>query len=309
MTTATAMTMSERLRDFASLAKPRITFLSVFTALGGMWLAPVKNSYWAMAMTALGTALVVAAANALNCYIERDSDRQMARTRNRPLPARRMAPKAALIFGTVLALVSVPILTFTVNPVTGLLAAVALVSYVWIYTPMKQESHWALWVGAIPGAMPPLIGWTAATGQVEWPGVVLFGIMFIWQLPHFIAICMYRDQEYQRAGIQTVASVHGWNGAVRQIFFWTAVLVPTAFTRLWSQWLCLLGCATVLVSVYARAFKGFKADNRNRWAEGSSSTPGLFDASLRRHCRRRVLQHDLRVNAVPSLYPNESPSH
>ena len=265
------MTMSERLRDFASLAKPRITFLSVFTALGGMWLAPVKNSYWAMAMTALGTALVVAAANALNCYIERDSDRQMARTRNRPLPARRMAPKAALVFGTVLALVSVPILTFTVNPVTGLLAAVALVSYVWIYTPMKQESHWALWVGAVPGAMPPLIGWTAATGQVEWPGVVLFGIMFIWQLPHFIAICMYRDQEYQRAGIQTVASVHGWNGAVRQIFFWTAVLVPISFLLVpfGVTGYVYLGCATVLgIGFLARAFKGFKADNRNRWARG-----------------------------------------
>jgi len=269
MNTATAITMSDRLRDYASLAKPRITVLSVFTALGGMWLAPGKNSYWAMAMTALGTALVVAAANALNCYIERDSDRHMARTRNRPLPARRMAPKAALVFGAVLALVSVPVLTFTVNPVTGLLAAVALVSYVWIYTPMKQESHWALWVGAVPGAMPPLLGWTAATGQVEWPGVVLFGIMFIWQLPHFIAICMYRDKEYQRAGIQTVASVHGWNGAVRQIFFWTAVLVPVSFLLVpfGVTGYVYLGCATVLgLGFLMRAMKGFKADNRSRWA-------------------------------------------
>jgi protoheme IX farnesyltransferase len=134
---------------------------------------------------------------------------------------------------------------------------------------MKQESHWALWVGAVPGAMPPLLGWTAATGQIEWPGVILFGIMFIWQLPHFIAICMYRDQEYQQAGIQTVASVHGWNGAVRQIFFWTAVLVPVSFLLVpfGVTGYVYLGCASVLgVGFLVRATKGFKADNRNRWA-------------------------------------------
>ena len=220
------ITSQSRARDFAALVKPSITLLSVFTMLAGLWLAPGAIDWVGMTLAVIGTALVVAAANALNCYIERDSDKFMARTSNRPLPAGRMVPKTALVFGLSLAVTSVPILVFGVNAVTGLLAAIALVSYVWVYTPMKQLSPWALWVGAVPGAMPPLLGWTAVRGQVEWPGLVLFGIMFIWQLPHFIAISMYRDVEYQRAGIQTVTAVHGWSSSIRQIFFWTAVLVP-----------------------------------------------------------------------------------
>jgi len=270
MNTTTAST-SDRLRDLAALAKPSITFLSVFTMLGGLWLAPGELAWPRFLLAVVGTALVVAAANALNCYIERDSDRFMARTKSRPLPAGRMLPKTALIFGVALAILSVPILTFGVNPMTGLLAAIALVSYVWIYTPMKQVSPWALWVGAIPGAMPPLLGWTAVQGQIEWPGVILFGIMFIWQLPHFIAISMYRDVEYQRAGIRTVAAVHGWKSATRQVFFWTAVLVPVSFllVPLNVTGYVYLGCAIVLgIGFVWRAAQGFRAENPSRWARG-----------------------------------------
>jgi protoheme IX farnesyltransferase len=207
--TITVYTRADWVRDATALAKPNITFLSVFTTLGGIWLAPGSFGLAAIIATILGTALIVAAANTLNCYIERDSDRFMARTKNRPLPAGRMNPRHALWLGTGLAALSIPILTFVINPVTGLLGAIALVSYVWIYTPMKQISPLALWVGAVPGAMPPLLGWTAVTGRIEWPGVVLFGIMFLWQMPHFIAISMYREQEYNQAGIKTVPGVHG----------------------------------------------------------------------------------------------------
>ena len=263
------ITSQSRARDFAALVKPSITLLSVFTMLAGLWLAPGAIDWVGMTLAVIGTALVVAAANALNCYIERDSDKFMARTSNRPLPAGRMVPKTALVFGLSLAVTSVPILVFGVNAVTGLLAAIALVSYVWVYTPMKQLSPWALWVGAVPGAMPPLLGWTAVRGQVEWPGLVLFGIMFIWQLPHFIAISMYRDVEYQRAGIQTVTAVHGWSSSIRQIFFWTAVLVPFSLllVPLNITGTIYMASAGVLGLIFVvKAMQGFRAENASVWA-------------------------------------------
>lgn len=269
MTTATTLSARPNTGDFLALAKPSITFLSVFTALGGLWLAPGTASWGLIALTCIGTALVVAAANTLNCYLERETDRFMTRTKDRPLPAGRMSARTALLFGLALALISVPLLTFLINPVTGILAAIALVSYVWIYTPLKQATPMALVVGAIPGAMPPLLGWTAMTGQIEWPGVVLFGIMFMWQMPHFIAISMYRKDEYERAGIRTVANVRSSGTAKWQIFLWTALLVPFSFllVPLNVSGYVYLSTAIVLGVVFLyRALQGFKAEDSNRWA-------------------------------------------
>lgn len=157
-------------RDFLALAKPRITTLVVFTTACGLWLAPVKLTLAHGLLTILATVLVVAAANTLNMYLERDSDAFMSRTRDRPLPAGRMEPQVALKFGIGLSAVSVPLLTFGVGALPGLLAALALVSYVLLYTPMKRYSTASLLVGAIPGAIPPLIGWTAATGRASCRG-------------------------------------------------------------------------------------------------------------------------------------------
>jgi protoheme IX farnesyltransferase len=134
-------------------------------------------------------------------YLERDSDALMSRTMNRPLPAHRMEPGIALRFGIALAAVSVPLLTFAVGALPGLLASIALVSYVLLYTPMKRQSAAALLVGALPGAIPPLIGWTAATERLDLPGVLLFAVMFLWQVPHFLAITLFRKEEYARAGL------------------------------------------------------------------------------------------------------------
>ncbi len=156
-----------RIKDFVNLTKPNITTMVLLTTGGGIWLAPGSISWGRVLIALLGTTLVVGAANTLNCYIERDSDKFMARTKNRPLPAGRMNPQAALFFGLALALTSVPALVWLVNPVTGLLGAAALVSYVWVYTPMKRVSPKALLVGAVPGAVPPLLGWTAVTGRIE----------------------------------------------------------------------------------------------------------------------------------------------
>ncbi len=148
------------LRDLVALTKPRITLMVIITTLGGLWLAPGEVPMVTILATLVATAMVVGAANTLNCWLERDSDAFMARTKNRPLPSGRLDPRWALGLGLALGAISVPVLTLVVNPLTGLLAAIALVSYVWIYTPMKQRSPAALLVGSVPGALPPLMGWT-----------------------------------------------------------------------------------------------------------------------------------------------------
>lgn len=216
------------LRDLAALTKPRITLMVVITAAGGLWLAPGALPKPLIALMLFTTASVVAAANALNCYLERDSDRFMTRTMNRPLPDGRMEPKVALVFGILLGVMSVPALTFGVNALTGLLGAIALVSYVAIYTPMKQISPVALLVGAVPGALPPLMGWTAVTNRLDAPGLVLFAIMFLWQVPHFIAISIFRQEEYERAGLKVLPSVRGVAYSKTMAFFYTAFLVPVS---------------------------------------------------------------------------------
>jgi heme o synthase len=193
--------MTAAASDLLQLAKPRITALVVFTTAIGLWLAPRGLPWLTIALTLVGTVLIVAAANVLNMYLERDSDALMARTMNRPLPAQRMHPGIALRFGLALAAISVPLLTFAVGALPGLLASIALVSYVLLYTPMKRQTATALLVGALPGAIPPLIGWTAATERLDLPGVLLFAVMFLWQVPHFLAITLFRKEEYARAGL------------------------------------------------------------------------------------------------------------
>ena len=201
------------LADLVALTKPRITAMVVITMLGGMWLATrsggPQRSVLTLSLAILGTVLVVSGANTLNMYIERDSDRFMARTKNRPLPSGRMAPEIALWFGLAISALAIPLLTFAVNAMTGLLAAFALVSYVLVYTPLKRTTTLSLLIGAAPGAIPPLLGWTSVTGHTEWPGVLLFGILFLWQIPHFLAIATFRREDYRRAGLKILPVERG----------------------------------------------------------------------------------------------------
>jgi len=213
--------------DFVALTKPRITFMVLVTAAGGAWLTHTGLSPAVWVAFLVGTALVVSGANALNMYIERDIDRQMARTKNRPLPAGRLAPRSALWFGVALSAASVPILAIGVNATTALLAVLANVSYVLAYTPMKQRSHAALLVGAVPGAIPPLMGWTAATGRVEPGGLALFAILFFWQIPHFLAIALFRKDDYARAGLLVMPNVMGDEATKQSIISHTGALVAS----------------------------------------------------------------------------------
>lgn len=212
--------------DMVALVKPGIMVHAVLTAAGGMSLAPGRFDLGHALVLLLGTALIVGAANTLNMYLERDIDCRMARTKDRPLPARRMAPEFALGFGVAQAALAIPILSFGLGPagpLTGLLAVIAFVSYVLVYTPMKQRSHVALWVGAIPGAMPALMGWTGVTGTLDAGGLAVFAVLFFWQIPHFDAIALYRLKDYQRAGLITVPGARGVAAARVEIVMYAMV--------------------------------------------------------------------------------------
>jgi protoheme IX farnesyltransferase len=217
-----------RVRDFVALTKPSITRTVLTTTAGGLFLAPVHVDARTVACTLIGMALIVGGANTLNMVIERDIDRHMTRTAQRPLPAGRLTPKQALVFGVALSVLAVPVLAFGVNALTALLAVLANVIYVLAYTPLKQRSHLALEVGAIPGAMPPLLGWTAAMNRVDGPALVLFAILFFWQLPHFHAIALFRREEYARAGLQVLPNVRGDDITKHAIVRYLAILLAVS---------------------------------------------------------------------------------
>jgi protoheme IX farnesyltransferase len=270
MTTAVASQgFLPTVRELVALTKPRVTWLVLATTACGMAVAPHSAPLTTRAAAMLATLLVVASANSLNCWLERDLDRLMTRTRNRPLPAGRLNPRIALFFGLALGAISVPLMTFLVNPVTGLLAAVALVSYVWIYTPMKQHTPAALLVGAIPGAMPPLMGWTAMTGALDVPGLLLFGVLFLWQLPHFIAISVFRQHEYTAAGLKVLPAVRGEPTARRHAVMYAAALLPVTLllvpAGLGGRVYFVVALVLGLV-FFASALRSLAAEGGERWA-------------------------------------------
>jgi protoheme IX farnesyltransferase len=221
---ARALSVSTTAADLLSLTKPRLSSLILVTTAGGMRLANGHMSIRALAVL-LAVAGIVGAANALNCYIERDVDRLMVRTRSRPLPSGRMDPQLALWFGISLATISFPALVLTANLLTAILGLIAFLCYVFVYTPLKARSYTAMLVGAIPGALPTLMGWTAATGNLGRPGLALFAILFFWQLPHFIAIALNRKEEYAAAGLKSLPLVRGDQAARVQLVIYVALLV------------------------------------------------------------------------------------
>lgn len=217
------------MRDFIALTKPGVTAQVLMTTAGGLWLAGGSTpGIWLACL--LGTALIVGAANALNCYIERDSDRFMVRTRTRPLPAGRLSAPAGLTFGLVLGVAALPLLFGGVNVVTGLLGTFSLVTYTCLYTPLKRRTAWALSIGAIPGAIPPLLGWTAATGTLDPGGLALFLILFLWQHPHFLAIAIRREAEYTAAGLRTVSGTLGARRTAQLARISVVLLLPASLT-------------------------------------------------------------------------------
>lgn len=255
--------------DAVSLTKPRLTSLVLCTTTGGIGLAGGRIFSLHTLLTLVGTTLAVAGAHTLNCWMERDLDGAMDRTRNRPLPAGRFDPRVALVLGVLYSLASLPVLFMGVNPLTGLLGATALASYVLLYTPMKTRSPAALYVGAIPGALPPLMGWTAVTNRLDVAGVVLFAILFVWQLPHFLAIAIHRKDDYARAGIKTLPIVRGDAVASRHVALWVLALVPVTLALVplgvahWLYGAAALGLGAWFIAV---SIKGLRGPTDGPWA-------------------------------------------
>ncbi len=215
-------------RDYVALTKPRLNLLVVLTSAAGYYLgSPIAPAARPMLAAVAGTALVACGAAALNQVYERRTDALMRRTRHRPLPDGRVSSGDATIFGAILAAAGLLLLALATNSMAALLALMTLVVYLAIYTPMKRHSPLATLVGAVPGALPPLIGWTAARGVISAGGWSLFAIVFLWQIPHFMAIAwMYRD-DYRSAGFPMLPVVEpDGRRAGRQALLYAAALVP-----------------------------------------------------------------------------------
>jgi protoheme IX farnesyltransferase len=221
--------------DYLQLSKARIVLMVLVTTAAGFAFA-AKHVDWALlANTLVGTALVAAGTNALNQFVERGHDAKMRRTRLRPLPDGRITPRAALLFASAIAVIGTVYLGLAVNWLTALLGAFTLTSYIFVYTPLKRVSTICTLIGAVPGAVPPLMGWTAATGSLALGGWIAFAVVFLWQLPHFMAISWIYREDYGRAGFAMLA-VRDEDGraTAREAVLWSVVLVgvsalPLAF--------------------------------------------------------------------------------
>ncbi len=186
---------------FADLFKARLTFLVVLTTVVGYYLGTSGAARWdVLVATLVGTALVASGAAALNQYLEREHDARMERTASRPLPAGELNPRTVLLLGASISVAGLVLLASLVNPLTALLGAITLFTYLFVYTPLKRVTTLNTAIGAIPGALPPLMGWAAATNDISAGGWALFAILFFWQLPHFLAIAWLYREDYQKAG-------------------------------------------------------------------------------------------------------------
>jgi len=219
-----------RSADFLSLTKPRLNLLVLMTTLGGLYLAaPHDIPLLLLAHTLIGTALVAGGAAALNQVWERDTDGLMRRTRRRPLPGGRLGMVEGTWFGIALSVIGLLELASKVNLISALVAAATLVSYILVYTPLKTRTSMSTIVGAFPGALPPVIGWAAATGQIASPALVLFGIVFLWQMPHFLAIAWLYREDYARARIPLLPVLEpDGRRTGRQALLYAAVLWPVS---------------------------------------------------------------------------------
>ena len=243
-----AQTRGDVLRDYFELTKPEITLLVALSAVAGFILAPnAAFDILRLIVLIVGVCLTSAGASVLNHWLERDIDGRMKRTMSRPLPAGRISPDAARNFGAVLIAAGVGLLCPLTNPLTGALALAAALLYIFVYTPLKRVTAWNTLVGTLPGALPALGGWTAATGSIGWGGVAMFGILAAWQMPHFLSLAWMYRKDYERGGY-VMLPVRDPDGrsTVRQTLGYTALLVALSFAPNMlglTDWLYAAGAA------------------------------------------------------------------
>ncbi|HJR40990.1 MAG TPA: heme o synthase [Gemmatimonadaceae bacterium] len=213
-------------RDLVMLTKPRIISLLLVTTVAPMFVAGTP-SLWLVLMVTVGGYLMAGGANAVNMYLDRDIDDRMARTRLRPLPSGRMEPKAVLAFGVALATAATGLFAFGVNVLSAAMALLGFYFYVFIYTRwLKRRTPQNIVIGGAAGAFPPLVGWTAATGSIDLAAIYLFLIVFYWTPPHFWALALLKQADYGRAGVPMAPLVWGERETMRQMLWYTVILLP-----------------------------------------------------------------------------------
>ena len=229
---ATTAAAPSRWVDFYELTKPRMNFLVLVTTMVGFYMAAGAHGTinWALLLpTLIGTALCAAGASVLNQYVERDLDKLMPRTKDRPVPAGRIAPNEALTTGVVLGVAGVITLLLCVNVLTALLGGATLLSYVLVYTPLKRVTTLNTVIGAVPGAIPPLMGFTAVDNALSPGAIAIFAILFIWQMPHFLAIAILYKRDYALGGFKMLPVVDEDLAVTgRQIVLYSVALVPVS---------------------------------------------------------------------------------
>jgi protoheme IX farnesyltransferase len=256
--TATSPAIQERTRstllaDYATLFKLRVSTMVVITAGVGFYLGSLRSGispfHMGLVQAMLGIAVVTAGSSALNQVIERRTDRLMPRTASRPMAQRRISLAHGLIVGFLAVFAGSIYLAHVTNPLTGMLTLLTAVSYVAIYTPLKRFTTLNTFIGAFPGALPPLIGWTAARGVIEWPAIALFAILFVWQFPHFMAIGWMYRADYVAGGIRVTSSQRDVRDAARstviQSLFYAVLMIPVS---LWLTFLHTTGFPYAIVA-------------------------------------------------------------
>jgi protoheme IX farnesyltransferase len=242
--------MKDKVKAYVNLTKPRIIVLLLITTFGGMVVAartiPPLDLIIA---TLVGGAFAAGGANAINCYIDRDIDQLMHRTRSRSLPAGRVAPRNALLYGLILGVLSFAILAIFANLLTAVLAQAGLLFYVLVYTGyLKRSTPQNIVIGGAAGAMPPLVGWVAVTGQIDLFALYLFAIIFFWTPPHFWALSLLTSQDYARANVPMLPLVFGEGETRRQIFLYSLLLVAVTMVVYSGRavgWIYLLAALTL----------------------------------------------------------------
>jgi len=219
------------MRDYVELTKPRITWLILMSTAIGFYFGNPPQGMLSLALlwTLVGTGLLASGTAALNQWYERDADSKMRRTWQRPIPAGRIQPLRAFVYGVFLSIAGFAVLAAGANLLCGLLGLSTLLMYLFLYTPLKQRTHLSTVVGAFPGAMPPMIGYAAASGVLNAEAWILFAILFLWQFPHFLAIAWMYREDYARAGIRMLPVVQpSGEATARQMVFYSLALVPVS---------------------------------------------------------------------------------
>ncbi|TND09560.1 MAG: Protoheme IX farnesyltransferase [Bacteroidetes bacterium] len=268
--------------DYAQFTKLRLSAIVVLSAAIGYAMGcrsfGISMDWAGMGWLVLGGFLVTGASNGFNQVIERNLDKLMTRTGNRPLPQGRMSVSEAMIVASVMGAAGVFILAYFMNPLSGILGALALVLYVAAYTPLKQITPFAVFVGALPGAIPPMLGWVAASdgfGTIGLPAVILFAVQFMWQFPHFWAIAWVADDDYKKAGFRLLPTRHRDKSSAFQVVVYSIFLIPTSLLPLMFNMSGLvtagitLACGTVFLVQALKLYKDLEIRSAQRLMFGS----------------------------------------